>query len=178
MKNSNQNKWDWQSDLMRNSHRNGRLGAIIAFFFDPGFSFVVWVRFFHFLKNKKGWINRLLASFVFVHITKTFASDISFESISIGHGLKVPHPFGIVIGQGSIIGNNVTILQHTTIGRKNVSAKTNIVRIEDNVILGAHAIILGPLVVGAKSKVGAGAVVLTDVSPNETVVGNPARPVK
>ena len=96
----------------------------------------------------------------------------------IGEGLFIDHGHGVVIGETTIIGNNVTICQGVTLGgTRNKEGKRH-PTIEDNVMLSAGAIVLGDITIGENAKIGAGSVVLSDVPPNSTVVGIPGRVVK
>ncbi len=100
------------------------------------------------------------------------------ESTQIGKGIQVPHPFGIVIGNGVIIGSNVVIYQHVTIGvknRSNTDVNTAYAIIEDNVCIYAGAKILGNIIVGENSIIGANAVLLNSVPANSCAVGIPAK---
>lgn len=94
--------------------------------------------------------------------------DISFEIVP--SSTRFPHPVGIVIGPGVIMGENCTILQNVTIGRKRVyDPKTEKIIIGDSVIVYSGAIILGPVTIGNNAIVGAGAIVTKDV-PSCTIV--------
>jgi len=92
----------------------------------------------------------------------------------LGEGLSLPHPIGIVIGEGAVIGKDVTIYQNVTLGRSNnnVSAYPSI---GDNATLYSGATILGDVTVGEWAVVGANSTVLLDVPARATVVGSPAR---
>jgi serine O-acetyltransferase len=87
----------------------------------------------------------------------------------------IGHPYGIVIHSKARIGEGVTIAQNVTIGFRR--GNTEVTRIGDGVLIGAGAILIGDITIGAQAKIGAGAVVVKDVPPCTTVVGNPARPV-
>jgi len=93
----------------------------------------------------------------------------------IGNGVFIDHGAGVVIGETCEIGDNVTIYQGVTLGGTGKDTGKRHPTIHDNVIIGTNAIILGPIVIGAGSKIGAGAVVLKDVPPDSTIVGEPAR---
>jgi len=88
--------------------------------------------------------------------------------------LLLPHPNGIVIHPAAVIGNNCLIFQQVTIGQQNGGVPT----LRDHVDVGAGAKILGKVELGAHSRVGANAVVLSDVASGTTVVGIPARELK
>ena len=91
-------------------------------------------------------------------------------------GLRIPHPYGIVIHAGACIGSNVTVRQHVTIGvRSDSDLRPPIVC--DDVIIGAGAAVLGPITVGLGAVIGANAVVNSDVPAFAIAVGVPARVV-
>lgn len=96
----------------------------------------------------------------------------------IGEGLFIDHGHGVVIGETSEIGNNVTIYQGVTLGGTGKGIGKRHPTIQDNVMISAGAKILGPVTIGEGSKVGAGSVVLKDVPPHCTVVGVPGRVVR
>ena len=96
----------------------------------------------------------------------------------IGEGLFIDHGTGVVIGETSIIGNNVTLFQGVTLGGTGKERGKRHPTIGDNVVIGAGAKVLGNITVGANSYVGANAVVIKDVPPNSTIVGVPGRIAK
>ncbi len=96
----------------------------------------------------------------------------------IGKGLFIDHGNGVIIGETTIIGNNVTLYQGVTLGGTGKEHGKRHPTIEDNVMISAGAKILGSFTIGANSKIGAGSVVLNEVPPNSTVVGVPGRVVK
>ncbi|MFA4966620.1 MAG: serine O-acetyltransferase [Candidatus Margulisiibacteriota bacterium] len=93
----------------------------------------------------------------------------------IGKGFFIDHGNGVVIGETTIIGDDVTIYQGVTLGGTGKEHGKRHPTIGNNVVIGAHAIILGNIIIGENSRVGAGAVVTKPVPKNSTVVGNPAR---
>src|SRR5205807_4979558 len=96
----------------------------------------------------------------------------------IGSGLFIDHGMGVVIGETAEIGKNVTLYQGVTLGGTGFSTGKRHPTIQDNVTIGSGAKLLGPITVGHGSKVGANTVVIHDVPPNCTVVGNPGQPVR
>ena len=96
----------------------------------------------------------------------------------IGPGLFVDHGMGVVIGETAKLGANVTIYQGVTLGGTGFATGKRHPTVEDNVTIGSGAKLLGPIVVGHGSKIGANTVVIHDVPPNSTVVGNPGHPVR
>lgn len=96
----------------------------------------------------------------------------------IGEGLFIDHGAGVVIGETTEIGDNVTIYQGVTLGGTGKDVGKRHPTIGNNVMISAGAKILGPVVVGDNSKVGAGSVVLKNVPPHSTIVGVPGRVVR
>ncbi len=96
----------------------------------------------------------------------------------IGDGLFIDHGNGVIIGETTIIGNNVTLYQGVTLGGTGKEHGKRHPTIADNVMISAGAKVLGSFTVGENSKIGAGSVVLEEVPPNCTVVGVPGRVVK
>ncbi|NQT46763.1 MAG: serine O-acetyltransferase [Candidatus Omnitrophica bacterium] len=97
---------------------------------------------------------------------------------AIGEGLFIDHGMGVVIGETSVIGNNVTIFQGVTLGGTGKERGKRHPNIGDNVVIGTGAKILGNITVGDNSYIGANAVVIKDVPHNSTVVGVPGRITK
>jgi serine O-acetyltransferase len=96
----------------------------------------------------------------------------------IGRGLFIDHGSGVVIGETAEIGADVTLYQGVTLGGTGFQRGKRHPTVEDEVMVGSGAKLLGPIVVGARSKIGANSVVIHDVPPNSTVVGNPGHPVR
>ena len=96
----------------------------------------------------------------------------------IGRGLFIDHGMGVVIGETAELGDDVTIYQGVTLGGTGFACGKRHPTVEDNVTIGSGAKLLGPIRVGHGSKIGANSVVIHDVPPNSTVVGNPGHPVR
>jgi serine O-acetyltransferase len=96
----------------------------------------------------------------------------------IGEGLFIDHGAGVVIGETATIGDNVTLYQGVTLGGTGFATGKRHPTVQDNVTIGSGAKLLGPITIGHGAKIGANTVVITDVPPNSTVVGNPGHPVK
>ena len=96
----------------------------------------------------------------------------------IGKGLFIDHGCAVVIGETTIIGDNCTIYQGVTLGGTGKHVGKRHPTIGNNVMIGAGAKVLGPVVIGDNTKVAAGAVVLKDIPENSTAVGIPARVVR
>lgn len=95
----------------------------------------------------------------------------------IGARLFIDHGSGVVIGETAEIGDDVTLYQGVTLGGLKLHHGKRHPTLEDGVIVGAGARVLGPIVVGAGARIGANAVVLSEVPKGMTMVGIPARPV-
>ena len=96
----------------------------------------------------------------------------------IGPGLFIDHGMGVVIGETARVGEDVTIYQGVTLGGTGFATGKRHPTVEDQVTIGAGARLLGPITVGHGAKIGANTVVIHDVPPNSTVVGNPGHPVR
>ncbi|MEX0620062.1 MAG: serine O-acetyltransferase EpsC [Solirubrobacterales bacterium] len=96
----------------------------------------------------------------------------------IGSGFFIDHGSGVVVGETAEIGANVTIYQGVTLGGTGFQTGKRHPTVEDNVTIGSGAKLLGPITVGHGAKIGANSVVVEDVPPRSTVVGNPGHPVK
>ncbi len=96
----------------------------------------------------------------------------------IGRGLFIDHGAGVVIGETARIGDDVTLYQGVTLGGTGFQTGKRHPTVQDNVTIGSGAKLLGPITVGHGAKIGANTVVITDVPPHSTVVGNPGHPVK
>ena len=96
----------------------------------------------------------------------------------IGKGFFIDHGSGVIIGETTIIGDNVTLYQGVTLGGTGKETGKRHPTLCDNVMVSAGAKIIGSFTIGENSKIGAGSVVLNEVPPNCTVVGVPGRVVK
>ena len=96
---------------------------------------------------------------------------------TIGERFFIDHGTGVVIGETAVIGNDVTLYQGVTLGGTGKESGKRHPTLEDCVVVGVGAAVLGNIVVGRGSKVGGGAVVIDEVTPNCTVVGVPGRVV-
>ncbi len=148
-------------------------GIFEVIFSYPGFHAVGFHRAAHFLWGMK---LKGLARFV-SHVGRFFTGIEIHPGAQMGKNLFIDHGMGVVIGETAIIGDNVWMYHAVTLGGKG-GADEPVKRhptIEDDVILGSGAQVLGPIAIGKGSKVGANSVVTSDVPAGCTVVGNPAR---
>lgn len=96
----------------------------------------------------------------------------------IGHNLFIDHGMGVVIGETAEIGRNVTLYHGVTLGGTTLNKGKRHPTLEDDVVVGAGAKVLGAITIGANSRIGANAVVVKSVPPNSVVVGVPGQVVK
>ncbi len=156
--------------------RNGWEVAILY----PGFHAVMMYRFAHWLWHRRlMFLARLISQF-----GRWFTGIEIHPSAKIGNGFFIDHGHGVVIGATAVIGDNVTLYHDVTLGGVAPSVDSQSQRemkrhptLEDDVIVGSGAQILGPITVHQCARVGANSVVLADVPPETTVVGIPARAV-
>ena len=114
-------------------------------------------------------------------ISQQAARDTGIEihpGATIGENFFVDHGHGVVIGETTIIGDNVTLYQQVTLGGTGKEHGKRHPTVGNNVLIGAGAKVLGSITIGDNVKVGAGSVVITDVPSNTTVVGVPGRIVR
>jgi serine O-acetyltransferase len=111
-------------------------------------------------------------------LTRALTGIEIHPAAEIGEGLFIDHGAGVVIGETAKIGDNVTLYQGVTLGGTGFVTGKRHPTVQDNVTIGSGAKLLGPITVGHGAKVGANTVVITDVPPNTTVVGNPGHPVR
>jgi len=124
---------------------------------------------------KKGF--RLLARIISNRAKRKTGIEIH-PAATIGEGVFIDHGCGVVIGETAEIGDNVVIYQGVTLGGTGKDTGKRHPTVKNNVMISAGAKILGPVVIGEYSKIGAGSVVLKDVPPYSTVVGIPGKVVK
>ncbi len=139
-----------------------------------GIHALLWYEIAHFFnKIKFCFLARIISQFA------RFLTGIEIHpAAKIGLGLFIDHGAGVVIGETAEIGNHVTLFQGVTLGGTGKERGKRHPTIEDNVTIYAGAKVLGNIVVGKNSIVGAQSVVLKSVPPNCTVVGIPAAVIK
>lgn len=135
----------------------------------PGFHVLVTHKIAHFLYNHKCFFLARFVSQLARHLT---GIEIH-PGAKIGYGVFIDHGTGVVIGETTEIGNNVTIYQGATLGGTGKETGKRHPTLESGVMVSAGAKVLGPITIGRNAKIGAGSVVLHDVPANATVVGVP-----
>lgn len=146
----------------------------------PSFHAMILYRIHHYLWDV--WGLRILPRLI-SQIARFITGIEIHPGAKIGKKLFIDHGAGVVIGETSIIGDNVTLYHDVTLGGVSPSENSNEQRcvkrhptLQDNVVIGSGAQVLGPITVHECGRVGANAVVVKDVAKNQTVVGIPARP--
>jgi len=131
--------------------------------------------YFHYVAHRF-WKGNLKTLGRFISHVGRFLTGIEIHpGASLGPGLFIDHGIGVVIGETSEIGENVTIYQGVTLGGTSLEKKKRHPTIGNGVVIGAGATILGAITVGDNSRIGSGSVVVKEVPPNSLVVGVPGR---
>jgi serine O-acetyltransferase len=119
----------------------------------------------------------LLPRFI-AYLTRAVTGIEIHPAARIGNEFFIDHGSGVVIGETAVIGNCVTLYQGVTLGGTGFQRGKRHPTLGNNVTVGSGAKLLGPIAVGDGAKIGANTVVVEDVPPGATVVGNPGHPVK
>lgn len=162
----------WQHDARANFVKPTTAGFLAGWVRSPGFQLISTYRFSA-SRYRRGRIGRLLSVIAWRRIVGRFGCYFS-PLARIGPGLYLPHPTGIVIGDASVIGADVTIYQHVTIGRAS-AARDGYPTIEDGATIYAGAVIVGGVTIGKGAVIAANAVVTHDVPAGAVAGGIPAR---
>ena len=166
-----------ESIIKRDPAAKSKLSLILTY---PGVKAVFFHRIANFFSIAKfDLIARIISQF------SRFLTGIEIHpKAKIGENLFIDHGMGVVIGETSEIGNNVTIYHMVTLGGISPSINSDDQRdskrhptLMDNVVVGSGAQVLGPVVIGKNAKIGANAVVTKDVPENAVMVGIPAKNV-
>jgi serine O-acetyltransferase len=137
----------------------------------PGVHALIMHRFSHWLwKARFYWLGR-----VFSHIGRGLTGIEIHPGATIGHRVFIDHGMGVVIGETAIIGDDCTLYHGVTLGGTSWNKGKRHPTLEQGVVIGAGAKVLGPITVGKNAKIGSNAVVVKDVPENATAVGIPAR---
>lgn len=136
----------------------------------PGFHILIFHRLAHWLYNhRRFFLARMVSQW-----GRSWTGIEIHPGAKIGQGLFIDHGMGIVIGETAEVGNNVTIYHGVTLGGTGKQTGKRHPTVEDGVLLGAGVKVLGPVVIGARSRVGANSTVLGDIPRDATAVGSPA----
>lgn len=148
--------------------------TIEVFFCYPGFYAIIFHRISHFLWNHS---LKLLAR-ILSTLVRFFTGIEIHPGAQFGERVFIDHGMGIVVGETTIVGDDVLIYQGVVLGGTTTQKCKRHPTIEKGVIIGAGAKIMGNITIGQYSKIGTGAVVLNDVPPESTCVGVPGRIVR
>ena len=140
----------------------------------PGLHALISYRIAHvFYKLHLFFLARFLSQFV-----RLFTGIEIHPGAKIGKRFFIDHGFGVVIGETAVIGNDVLLYQGSTLGGTGIVKGKRHPTVGNNVVIGAGAKVLGNIIIGDNSYIGANAVVIKDVPSNSTVVGVPGRITK
>ena len=140
----------------------------------PGLHAIWWHRLAHRLWHwKLYWLARLVS-----HSNRFWTGIEIHPGATIGRRFFIDHGMGIVIGETSLIGDDVLMYKGVVLGGTSLDKGKRHPTIEDHVILGSDAVVLGPITVGRCARIGSGAVVVKSVPADSTAVGIPARVVR
>jgi serine O-acetyltransferase len=162
---------DFNAALSMDPAATSRIEVILTY---AGFHALLFYRFAHWLSRKRvPFVPRALSQFA------RFITGIEIHpGAMIGSGLFIDHGMGVVIGETTEIGDNVTLFQGVTLGGTGKQRGKRHPTIGSHVVVGAGAKVLGPITIGDYVKIGANSVVLQDVPDHSTVVGIPGRIVR
>lgn len=164
-------KEDLKAALEKDPAARNKLEVIFTY---GGFRGLVNHRFAHwFWQHKLIFMAKLIAA----RARRKYGMDIH-PAAKIGKGVFIDHAVGLVIGETTEIGDNVTIYQGVTLGGTGKDVGKRHPTIKNNVMISCGAKVLGPVTIGEYTKIGSGSVVLKDVPPHCTVVGVPGRIVR
>ena len=163
------------SIIQRDPAARSKISIVLTY---PGVKSV----FFHRIANNLWNLNLYTLARIVSQFSRFLTGIEIHPAAKIGKNLFIDHGMGTVIGETSIIGDNVTLYHGVTLGGISPAENSNDQRdtkrhptIEDNVIIGCGASILGPINIGSCARVGANTVVLKDVPPYATMVRNPVK---
>ncbi len=148
-------------------------GFLEIIFCYPGFQALI----IHRISHKLWTYNLPLIPRILSHFTRILTGIEIHPGAKIGREVFIDHGMGVVIGETSEIGNRCLLYQGVTLGGTGKESGKRHPTLEDNVVVGAGAKVLGAIYVGNNTRIGAGSVVVKDVEANSTVVGIPGRVV-
>ena len=140
----------------------------------PGLHAIIWFRLAHML-----WKHNIRFPARFISWFARLLTNVDIHpGATIGTGFFIDHGAGVVIGETAEVGNDVTLYHGVTLGGTSWSPGKRHPTLENGVLVGAGAKILGPITVGENARVGANSVVIDNVPPGMTVVGIPGKIIK
>jgi serine O-acetyltransferase len=154
----------------RDPAARGTLEVLLCY---PGFHALLFHRISHWLWRKK---LRLISRFIST-MSRSITGIEIHPGAKIGKRVFIDHGMGVVIGETAEVGNDVTLYHGVTLGGVSLKKEKRHPTIEDGVLIGTGAKVLGPFTVGKGAQIGANSVVVREVEAGTTVVGIPAFPV-
>src|SRR5512146_3189012 len=125
------------------------------------------------------WTHRLyLVGRMISQLVRSLTGIEIHPGATIGPQLFIDHGMGVVIGETAVVGKGVTLYHGVTLGGTSLEKGKRHPTLEDNVVVGAGAKVLGNIIIGANSRIGANAVVIKSVPPNSVVIGVPGQVVR
>lgn len=162
---------DLRAPIQRDPAAQGVVDVVLSY---PGFHAITAHRAIHAIyKAGVPIVPRFLS-----HVVRFLTGIEIHPAATIGDGFFIDHGMGVVIGATTVVGKDVTLYQGVTLGGTSLHAGKRHPTLCDNVIVGVGAAVLGDILIGENSRIGAGSVVVHDVPPNSTVVGIPGRIVQ
>lgn len=141
-----------------------------VFFLYPGFHVLIFYKVGHwFYKRKHFFLARMISQW-----GRGFTNIEIHPGATIGEHLFIDHGAGVVIGETAEVGNNVMLYHGVTLGGTGKDTGKRHPTVQDDVLIGAGAKLLGPIVIGKGSRIGANSTVLHSIEPYSTAVGTPA----
>ncbi len=164
-------KKDFHAALSMDPAATSRVEVVLTY---AGFHALLSYRFAHWLwKRRIPFLPRALSQ-----LARFFTGIEIHPGASLGSGMFIDHGMGVVIGETSEVGDNVTLFQGVTLGGTGKQRGKRHPTLGSHVVVGAGAKVLGPITIGDYVKIGANSVVLQDVPDHSTVVGIPGRIVR
>ena len=164
----------WRESVAVIKEKDPAIKSAVEVLLYPSFWAVINHRIAHKLYQKKLQVPARLVSQV-----SRFLTGIEIHpGATIGRRFFIDHGAGIVIGETAEIGDNVMLYHGVTLGGTGKQKNKRHPTVEDNVMIGAGTIVLGPVTIGENTKIGAGSVVTQDLPANVTAVGSPVRIVR
>ncbi len=160
--------WSDGKNILKKDPAAGSMAQVIMLY--PGFHALIYHRIAHWLYKHR----RLFWARFVSQMGRNFTNIEIHPGATVGKHLFIDHGAGVVIGETAEIGDNVTIYHGVTLGGTGKDVGKRHPTIENDVLLGAGVKVLGPVVIGEGSRVGANSTVLSDLPKDSTAVGSPA----
>lgn len=160
--------YDLENAMKKDPAARNKLEVFLLY---PSIHAIIAYRIAHFFYKKRlPFIARIISQ-----LARFFTGIEIHPGAKIGKGFFIDHGMGVVIGETTEVGDNVTLFQGVTLGGTGKDTGKRHPTVGDNVVVGSGAKVLGPIKIGNNAKIGANAVVLKEVPENATAVGIPAK---